>query len=104
MGAVVAGAIGGYLMLSAYGDLKVVMKDWLLGFFERIGRRTLISLSVQTVVLPLAGFWAIRLSDVWMRAAIAMAAFVVCVVIILNWDRMAAGSGVRGLGRLGTRD
>lgn len=88
--AVLAGAVGGYLMLSAYGDLKVTLSGKVLPFFERIGRRTLISLSVQTVILPLAGFWALRFGNEFVRAAIGLAAFAVCVAIVLNWDRIGA--------------
>lgn len=95
MFAVLAGAIGGYLMLSAYGDLKVALSGKVLPFFERVGRRTLISLSVQTVVLPLAGFWALRFGNEFVRAGIGLAAFGVCVAIVLNWDRLEAWVGER---------
>jgi hypothetical protein len=86
----VGGAIIGLLLFSAYSDANSLFRSRILDALEKVGKRTIISLSVQMIVLPLVGIVAVQFQDVNVRAAIALSGWCLFAAIVLNWDSLTA--------------
>lgn len=97
---VIGGMIIGLLLFSAYSDAVRVFQSRILEALEKVGRRTIVSLCVQLVVIPLAGMLAVQFHDTATRAVIGLSGWLVFAVIVLNWDwivaRLPARSSVVG--------
>src|SRR5262249_42716787 len=87
---VLCGAVVGLLALSAFGDLRNLLKGRFVSAFEKVGRRTIISLCVQIVLLPVVAYFTIPILNHWVRGGIALSTWLLFATIVFNWDRLAA--------------
>jgi hypothetical protein len=84
----IGGAVLALIMLSASADLKALAWPPAMRVFERVGKRTLLSLSIQMVALPLVGLAAVSLPGYSLRVCLAVACWLLFVALIFNWHRV----------------
>jgi hypothetical protein len=89
---VLAGASCGLLLFSAYSDAVDIFKSGrVLTALQTVGRRTIISLCLQMIILPIAGILAVdHLHSQAARAAFGLSAWGLFVVMVLQWHRISA--------------
>jgi hypothetical protein len=87
---IIGGALIGLLLFSAYSDAVALFKGRVTDALERVGKRTIISLCVQMIILPLAGLVAVHFQSQLIRATIGLSAWVVFVVMVLQWHLITA--------------
>ena len=84
------GLIAGLLLFAAYSNLSIFVKGRGMQAVERVGKRAIVSLCTQMIVLPLAGLLAVHFSKMPIRSAIGLGAWLGFAVLIMNWDRLIA--------------
>lgn len=89
----IGGAILALLMISAAADLVVFARGPVADALQKVGKRTIVSLCLQLVIIPLAGVVALQMPNPAYRMSFAIGVWTCLVVILLNWDQIVAQLG-----------
>ncbi len=92
----VGGLIAGILLFAAYSNLTILVKGPGMQAVERVGKRAIVSLCIQMIVLPLAGLVAVHFRQMPIRSAIGLGAWLGFAILVMNWERLIASLRKQG--------